>query len=207
MFDQMICEAIPSAISSPESAGSLAHFALPDGLTKSQSGPADRPARTTATPQPSTATAPVCAETGQGSLFAGLTSLEPADRQMSYSRTSQASRPGLPKSLHVWRNLATAFPNPECSSAGAGALHLRKRVLIVAHAGGQGLALTRTGRPSKTARQPRATPPGDFWREIEPGFWRMDDGLPTRMAQLRAFGNAIDPEAVAQVIAEMNEAA
>lgn len=100
-----------------------------------------------------------------------------------------------------------SISKPECSSAGIGALHLRKRVLIVAHAGGQGLALTRPAGSPKAARQSRATPPRDFWREIEPGVWRMDDGLPTRMAQLRAFGNAIDPEAVAQVIREMKQAA
>lgn len=100
--------------------------------------------------------------------------------------------------------LGYGISQPECSSAGIGALHLRRRVLVVAHAGGSGLALTRQAGSPKAARQSRATPPGDFWREVEPGVWRMDDGIPTRMAQLRAFGNAIDPEAVAKVIEEID---
>jgi DNA (cytosine-5)-methyltransferase 1 len=108
--------------------------------------------------------------------------------------------PWLAEIVARLEELGYSISRPECSSESAGALHLRRRVLIVANIGGERLSLARPTRSPQAARQSRTTTPRDFWREVKPGVWRMDDGLPTRMAQLRAFGNAIDPEAVAQAL-------
>lgn len=102
--------------------------------------------------------------------------------------------------------LGYSVSQSERSSAEVGALNLRRRVFVVADAGGARLPLTRQAGSSPAKGRSRRTPPGDFWREIEPGVWRMDDGLPTRMAQLRAFGNAVNPKVAAEVIRELGEA-
>ena len=44
------------------------------------------------------------------------------------------------------------------------------------------------------------------WRPVEPGTFPLVDGLPTRMGQLRAYGNAIVPQAAATFIESFIEA-
>jgi DNA (cytosine-5)-methyltransferase 1 len=89
---------------------------------------------------------------------------------------------------------------PERSSADVGAPHLRRRVWIVADRGGQGFP--RPGRPEPPAPfcDPRATPPGDVFITSAGRTRPLDDGLPSRVGAVHAYGNAIDPWAAAEAL-------
>lgn len=90
----------------------------------------------------------------------------------------------------------------ERSSQGVGADHPRRRVWVVADSCGAGLAVTRKAGARQKIDDPRAAAPGDYWVATERGFRPLDDGFPERVAQVRAFGNAIDPWVAAQVVAD-----
>ena len=95
---------------------------------------------------------------------------------------------------------------PQRSSADVGAPHLRRRVWVVADLGGKGLP--QSGRPSAPAPycDPRSTPPGDVFITGPRGTRPVDDGLPSRVAGVHAYGNAIDPWAAAEVIRHLEAA-
>ena len=93
-----------------------------------------------------------------------------------------------------------AVSKSEIEVSDLGAPHQRRRVFFIANAHGKRLEITRPTRPSSIECSPWRTADRDFWREAEPGIWRMDDGLSTRMDRLRALGNAVVPQVV-EVIA------
>lgn len=93
------------------------------------------------------------------------------------------------------------------SAAEVGANHLRKRLFIVAHSGGLGISKTKTFRTlsSKSAYEIQST----WWKGfgeprrgnsgrvfLTPRHWAcpVDDGLPIRLARLKALGNAVVPQ-------------
>jgi DNA (cytosine-5)-methyltransferase 1 len=95
----------------------------------------------------------------------------------------------------------------ERSSKSVGAAHLRERVWLFAHRSGAGLPVARRSEPSPALSDPRATPPGRYWAADPRGFRPLDDGLPSRVGAVHAYGNAIDPWVAAGVIREHLEAA
>ncbi len=87
-------------------------------------------------------------------------------------------------------------------AAGAGAPHVRKRIILVGHADGQREDGHREERPKdlfapdegrvdtgKTGKQYD----GGSWWDIEPGMDRMAYGVPRRLDRLRALGNSVVP--------------
>lgn len=92
---------------------------------------------------------------------------------------------------------------PECSSARVGAPHLRRREWIVADRGGKGFP--QPGRPEAPAPHcdPRSTPPGDVFISDSGRTRPVDDGLPSRVAAVHAYGNAIDPWAAAHALSKV----
>lgn len=91
---------------------------------------------------------------------------------------------------------------PKLSAAGVGAPHLRRRVFYVANLDGKRLEGPGPNESPEAASRPWRTPPGDLWREHQPGDWRMGDGLPGRVDRLRALGNAVVPQ-VAEYIGRL----
>ena len=89
---------------------------------------------------------------------------------------------------------------PERSSADVGAPHLRRRVWIVADRGGQGFPRPRRPEPPAPFCDPRATPPGDVFITSAGRTRPLDDGLPSRVGAVHAYGNAIDPWAAAEAL-------
>lgn len=89
---------------------------------------------------------------------------------------------------------------PKLSSKSVGAPHIRERVWIAADLGGEGLPITRRSESPTPFQDPRATAPGNYWFEDSGRFRPVDDGLSERVAQVRAFGNAIDPFVAAAFI-------
>ncbi|QRI92407.1 DNA cytosine methyltransferase [Delftia lacustris] len=89
---------------------------------------------------------------------------------------------------------------PERSSADVGAPHLRRRVWIVADRGGQGFPRPRRPEPPAPFCDPRATPPGDVFISSAGRTRPLDDGLPSRVGAVHAYGNAIDPWAAAEAL-------
>lgn len=83
-----------------------------------------------------------------------------------------------------------------------GAPHPRRRLLVVAHRDGAGLAFPRPGRSSEAARDPWASVDRSLWKEDHAWNCLLDDGVPYSVVGLRAkrigaFGNAVVPKAVA----------
>lgn len=108
-----------SAISSQELEGGVVGLRSPDGTRLA--GPARHHARTTALRRQSTANEQACKEIAADWLTFGSISLERLSLARSCLKTCQASSRGLPKSRHVWRAMATAFPDKT------------ERLLILAH--------------------------------------------------------------------------
>lgn len=86
------------------------------------------------------------------------------------------------------------------SSADVGAPHLRRRVWIVADLGGKGLPQPRRTEPPAPFCDPRSAPPGDVFITNSGRTRPLDDGLPSRVGAVHAYGNAIDPWAAADAI-------
>jgi DNA (cytosine-5)-methyltransferase 1 len=91
---------------------------------------------------------------------------------------------------------------PQRSAESIGAPHARRRMFVAADLDGARFSLAWSPGSPTPASRAWAAPPGDFWRETKRGLWRMDDGLPTRVAILRAFGNAVVPDQAAAAIAD-----
>jgi DNA (cytosine-5)-methyltransferase 1 len=83
---------------------------------------------------------------------------------------------------------------PLVLSAGyVGAPHARPRGFVVAHADGEGEPLRAVDAEMARLR----TLPGEAWPWPDPdGALDLDDGVPSRMADLRALGNAVVPQVV-----------
>jgi DNA (cytosine-5)-methyltransferase 1 len=81
-----------------------------------------------------------------------------------------------------------------------GAPHIRRRLFAIAKRDGARWPLCRSDRSPETILRPWAAPPGNVWRKDRAGNCTMDDGLPGRMAKIRAFGNAIVPQQAADFI-------
>jgi DNA (cytosine-5)-methyltransferase 1 len=88
----------------------------------------------------------------------------------------------------------------QCASGAAGAPHLRRRVWIAAYRDGARRQESWTLGPRPADGDPRRTAPGDVWVASPRTAGRLDDGLPCRVARVRAFGNAIDPWVAAAFI-------
>ncbi len=86
------------------------------------------------------------------------------------------------------------------SAACAGAPHLRRRVWLVADADGKGLQESREARSPQAIGHPWRTASGDLWRTAASEGSLLDDGIPNRVAAVRAFGNSIVPQVAAEVI-------
>jgi len=84
-----------------------------------------------------------------------------------------------------------------------GALDKRKRVWLAANADGKRLSVTRPTRPSSFIGEPWRTITGDFWRKDTAGNGSIRNGVPSRVACLRAFGNAINPHVAAEIMRMM----
>lgn len=91
------------------------------------------------------------------------------------------------------------------ASSDIGAPHLRRRVWVFADRSGPRSPLTRQPQSSAVFTDPRASAPGDYWASTQRGFRPLDDGLPSRMAGVHAFGNAVDPHTVARFVGSMME--
>lgn len=89
---------------------------------------------------------------------------------------------------------------PECSSADVGAPHSRRRVWIIANRGCEGLPQSRQPEPPSPFCDPRSAPPGDVFITDSGRTRPVDDGLPSRLAAVHAYGNAIDPWVAAEII-------
>lgn len=106
--------------------------------------------------------------------------------------------------------LGYAVGAADLPAASVGAPHIRQRLFWLADSRGAGLA----GRPEQHARpeRPAAERSGDAggWssveylhcrdgkaRPTEPGIYPLADGVPGRVGQLRAYGNAIVPQVAA----------
>jgi DNA (cytosine-5)-methyltransferase 1 len=81
-----------------------------------------------------------------------------------------------------------------------GAPHIRRRLFAIAKRDGARWPLCRSDRSPETILRPWAAPPGNVWRKDRAGNCTMDDGVPGRMAKIRAFGNAIVPQVAADFI-------
>lgn len=80
----------------------------------------------------------------------------------------------------------------EVPAGTVGAVHKRPRVLVVAHADGEGEPLRAIyAEVASVCPVPAAS---GHWREPFTGPVRVDDGLPARMDRLRALGNAVVPQ-------------
>jgi hypothetical protein len=73
-------------------------------------------------------------------------------------------------------------------------------VWIAADRDGAGLEIARTAGPSQIECDSWAAAPGDIWQEDHPATGGLDDGNATRMATIRAIGNAINPFVAATFI-------
>jgi len=117
-------------------------------------------------------------------------------------------------------NLGYAFGAADLCAAGIGAPHIRQRVFWVGHAERQGLEGWPRERRDYDAQLTTAQRTSDdagrgpgFWnnaqliscrdgkmRPIEPGIRLLAHGIPSRVAKLRALGNAIVPQVAAEFI-------
>lgn len=85
-----------------------------------------------------------------------------------------------------------------------GAPHRRSRLWIIAHANGtrsQGCGTPRGTREGRWATQGARgqSASGCDWWDSEPGMGRVAHGVPGRMERLRALGNAVVPQIVAEI--------
>jgi len=111
-------------------------------------------------------------------------------------------RPWIAEITRRLEQLGYRVCKPQRSAESVGAPHARGRMFVAADLDGARFPLAWSPGSPTPARHAWAAPPGDFWRETKPGIWRMDDGLPARMAILRAFGNAVVPDQAAAAIAD-----
>lgn len=94
-----------------------------------------------------------------------------------------------------------AFGGAVLPAVATGAIHIRERFWFVAHAGGSRLSLPECEAISGAwwREQRRATSQCDWWA-CEPNVGRVAYGVPNRVPQLRALGNAIVPQVAARFI-------
>jgi len=74
-------------------------------------------------------------------------------------------------------------------AAAVGANHLRARLFLLAHAGGE-----RDGLQAQEIPAGWDEPQYSNWWDTEPGVGRVDDGVPHRVDRLRGLGNAVVPQ-------------
>lgn len=97
--------------------------------------------------------------------------------------------PGVRGDLH---GLGYASVPVQVSAGSVGAPHKRPRVLVVAHADGEGEPLRSIHAEVAGLRPlPRG---GGHWRDTQPGTLRVADGLPNGMDRRRTLGNAVVPQ-------------
>ena len=94
--------------------------------------------------------------------------------------------------------------HPKASDVGAP--HKRRRLFIVANRGGKGLEVAWPRRSPEVDGGAWGTIAGDIWQEYHASGRRMDDGVPARVAKLRAFGNAVVPQVVTEIARSIIEA-
>jgi DNA (cytosine-5)-methyltransferase 1 len=97
--------------------------------------------------------------------------------------------PGVRGQLH---ELGYASVPVQVSAGSLGAPHKRPRVLVVAHAHGEGEPL-RAIHVQVAGLRPVPRGGGRDWRDPFAGAVRVDDGVPGRMDRARALGNAVVP--------------
>lgn len=133
--------------------------------------------------------------------------------------------PTVRRGLHLLGYSSTAVA---LSAADVGAPHLRRRVFVIAdtdsdseHARAIDAEVAKSSEPrvansaseckreQANAAEPvaargnaRTEPRGGSWWEVEPEVGRVADGVPDRMARLKALGNAVVPQC-AEVIGRM----
>lgn len=93
------------------------------------------------------------------------------------------------------------------SAASVGAPHLRRRVWLVADRNGTRLQESRTSESPEAPGEPWRTVAGDIWSAAPGRGGRVDDGVPNRVAAVRAYGNAIVPQVAAEFVRAFREAA
>jgi DNA (cytosine-5)-methyltransferase 1 len=109
--------------------------------------------------------------------------------------------PGVRGDLH---DLGYASVPLQLSAGSFGAPHKRPRVVVVAHADGDGEPLRAIHAEVAGLRPvPRG---GGHWRDTQPGAVRVADGAPSRMDRRQALGNAVVPQ-VAEYIGRLVMAA
>lgn len=109
-------------------------------------------------------------------------------------------RPWLHHITEGLGSLGYSVSESERSSQDIGAPMPRRRVWVFAQRDGARLAQSGESEPCQAHDDPRAAAPRNYWAETERGFRPLDDGIPERVAQVRAFGNAIDPHVAASLI-------
>jgi len=87
-----------------------------------------------------------------------------------------------------------------------GAPHIRRRLFAVAKRHGERWPARGENRSSEEILRPWSTTPRNIWRKNKSGACTMDDGVPGRVAKIRAFGNSIVPQVAAQFIKAFMEA-
>jgi len=86
------------------------------------------------------------------------------------------------------------------AAIGVGAPHIRRRLFAFAERHGARRQKRWQDRPYPEVLRPWATAPRSVWRKDRAGNCTMDDGLPGRMAKIRALGNSIVPQVAAEFI-------
>jgi DNA (cytosine-5)-methyltransferase 1 len=82
----------------------------------------------------------------------------------------------------------------------AGAPHQRRRVWLAAHRDGPGLEVAGEAGPPQAGPQQWPAPYRGVWEKRDPDTGSLDDGAQSRVAKVRAIGNAVCPQAAAEFI-------
>lgn len=139
MFEQMILPDMGNAISSQESGAGLSPYASRASPVRQESGPEAHPFKTTASPQPSTGAHWTLRNTKRTGPHTWLDLIAARQPQGICFENVLGISPWLAEITSRLGQLGYRVRRPERSSADVGALHLRRRVWIVADRGGQGL--------------------------------------------------------------------